>query len=103
MHSAYVTDVPEEAESFLSRAYVDLGLTIPDDADGFRLAVDRLDGGAFQIDSIEIGARAAFRLQPDQEFFVSTITRGSLRVRQRGIDEQLQAGELVLTGRPGVE
>ena len=103
MHSAYVTDVPEEAESFLSRAYVDLGLTIPDDADGFRLAVDRLDGGAFQIDSMEIAARAAFRFEPDQEFFVSTITRGSLRVRQRGIDEQLQAGELVLTGRPGVE
>jgi AraC-like DNA-binding protein len=103
MHSAYATDEPGTAEEYISAAYLDVGLSLPDDRAAFRFAMDRLDCGAFQLDSMEIAARAAFRYEPDQEYFVSTVSRGSLRVRQRGVDERLVPGEVALIGRPGVE
>jgi AraC-like DNA-binding protein len=101
--SAYMTDKPEEAADFLSRAYVDIALRVPEDEGDFRLALDRLDAGPFLLDGVAIGARAAFGFEPDQEYFVSLVGRGELRVRQAGVDESFGAGDLVLLGRPGVE
>jgi AraC-like DNA-binding protein len=105
MQSAYATDVPEQAEEFLAGAYSgDVDLSLPDEAGTFRFAVDRVDAQAFRLDSMEIGARAAIRYEPDEEeFFVSTIGRGTLRVLQRGTEERFLPGEPALIGRPGVE
>jgi AraC-like DNA-binding protein len=104
MHSAYVTGVPEEAEEFLAGAYSgEIGLSLPDDAGAFRLAVERVDADAFRLDSMAIGAHAKVRYEPDQEFYVSTIGRGTLRVLQYGVDETFLPGEPALIGRPGVE
>jgi AraC-like DNA-binding protein len=103
MHSSYATDEPGRAEAYLSAAYMDVGLSLPEDRGGFRFAMRRLDGGDFQLDAMEIAARAAFRYVPDQEFFISTVARGTLRVTQDGVDERLVPGEIALIGRPGVE
>jgi AraC-like DNA-binding protein len=103
IHSAYATEVPGQAEEFLSDAYLEVDLSLPDYVDGFRLAVERLDTGDFYLDTMEIAARAAFDYEPDQEYFVSTVGRGTLRVVQRGVDERLAPGEVALIGRPGVE
>jgi AraC-like DNA-binding protein len=103
MHSSYATDEPGRAEEYISAAYLDVGLNLPDDASRFRFAMERVDGGPFQLDAMEIAARAAFRYEPDQEFFISTVARGTLRVRQHGVDERLVPGEVALIGRPGVE
>jgi AraC-like DNA-binding protein len=103
LRSAYATDKPEEAADFLSRAYVDIGLSLPEDPGGFHLAVDRLDAGTFRLDGVDIAARAAFRFEPDEEYFVSSVEGGELRVAQAGVEEAFGAGELALLGRPGVE
>jgi AraC-like DNA-binding protein len=103
MHSSYATAEPGKAEEFISAAYVDVDLSLSDDRDGFRFAVDRFDADAFQMDSMEIAARAAFTYEPDQEYFVSTVGGGTLRVVQHGADERLLSGEVGLIGRPGAE
>jgi AraC-like DNA-binding protein len=102
-HSSYATDEPERAEEFLSRAYLDLALSLPGDRNGFRLAVDRWDAGSFQLDTVEIAARAAFRFEPEAKYFFSTVSRGTLRVLQPGVDESFLPGEVALLGRPGIE
>jgi AraC-like DNA-binding protein len=53
--------------------------------------------------SVHFVARAVFRYEPDEEYFVSTVGHGTLRVAQAGLDEQFVPGELALIGRPGVE
>jgi AraC-like DNA-binding protein len=103
MHSSYATREPGRAEEFLARAYVPgVALSLPEDASRFRLAVERLDGGSFQLDAMEIAARSAFRYEPDQEYFVSTVGSGRLNVRQRGADDTFLPGDVALIGQPGV-
>jgi AraC-like DNA-binding protein len=102
-HSAYATKDPGKAEEFLGRAYVaGVTLSLPREAGAFRLAVERFDCGRFQLDHMDIAARSAFRYEPDQEYYVSTVARGSMRVVQAGVDETFLPGELAMIGRPGV-
>jgi AraC-like DNA-binding protein len=103
MYSTDATADPSVAVELISAAYVDVNLALPPDRESFRFALDRFDGGAFQLDRMEIAARAAFTYEPDQEYFVSTVERGTLGVRQRPGEERLLPGEVGLIGRPGVE
>jgi AraC-like DNA-binding protein len=103
IYSETATAEPDEAVDLISAAYVDVTLSLPPDRESFRFALDRFDGGAFQLDRMEIAAHAAFGYEPDQEYFVSTVERGTLGVRQRGEEMHLLPGEVGLIGRPGVE
>lgn len=103
MNSSYSTARPGEAEEYLSAAYVDMGLSLADDHDPFRFTFGRFDGGAFQLDTLDLAARAAVSYEPDQEYFVSTVRQGTLRVLQRGTDERFLPGEVALIGRPEAE
>lgn len=103
MQSSYATDEPEEAEEVISAAYVDVDLSLADDGDPFRFAFDRFDGDAFQLDTMDIAARAAVSYEPDQEYVVSTVRQGTLRVLQRGADERFLPGEVALIGRPAAK
>jgi AraC-like DNA-binding protein len=103
IYTSHATVEPDEAVDLISAAYVDVTLSLPPDRESFRFALDRFDGGTFQLDRMEIAAHAAFSYEPDQEYFVSTVGRGTLGVRQRGADERLVPGEVGLIGRPGVE
>jgi AraC-like DNA-binding protein len=113
-YSSFATDEPEVAEEFLAGAYLDVRLRLADadEEPPFRLADNRLDAGPFQIDDLEIAAEAAFDYEPDGpspddepdgKYFVSRLTRGTLRVLQDGVDESLARGEIALIGRPGVK
>lgn len=64
-HSSYATDEPGRAEEFLSRAYLDVALSLPAGPGGFRLVMNRWDAGSFQLDTLEIAARAAVRFEPE--------------------------------------
>jgi AraC-like DNA-binding protein len=103
IHTSYATGKPGEAEEVISAAYVDVDLTLADDHDPFRFNFDRFDGGAFQLDTMAIVARAAVSYEPDQEYVVSTVRQGTLRVLQRGADERFLPGEVALIARPGAE
>jgi AraC-like DNA-binding protein len=102
-HSSFETDEPEVAAGVLAEAYGDIGLSLTDDTAVFRLMLDRLDAGPFQLDHAELDATVAFGFETTDEFFVSRVSRGGLRVIQPGVDERLVAGELALIARPGVE
>jgi AraC-like DNA-binding protein len=102
-YTSTATADPGEAVETISAAYVDVDLSLPPDRASFRFALERLDGGAFQLDRMAIAARTAFTYEPDQEYFVSTVERGTLGVRQRGGEERLLPGEVGLIGRPEVE
>jgi AraC-like DNA-binding protein len=103
IYTSHASAEPDEAVELISAAYVDVTLSLPPDRESFRFALDRFDGGCFQLDRMEIAAHAAFSYEPDQEYFISTVGRGTLGVRQRGADERLVPGEVALIGRPGVE
>jgi hypothetical protein len=46
--------------------------------------VERFDAGPFQLDEMEIGARASFGFEPDDTFSVTRVTRSALRLRLSG-------------------
>ena len=100
----FASDVPEVAEEMISEAYGDVRLTLDDEAEGrpFGLVVERFDAGQFQLDQMEIGARAAFGFEPEDVFFVTRVTRGALRLRLPAGEEDFDPGEVALLGRPGV-
>jgi AraC-like DNA-binding protein len=102
-HSSFETDEPEVAAEVLAEAYGGIGLRLADDMAVFRLVLERLDAGPFQLDHQELDASVAFGFETSDEFFVSRVSRGALRLVQPGIDEHLVPGELALIGRPGVE
>jgi AraC-like DNA-binding protein len=102
-HSFFTTDEPEVAAEALSQAYGDIGLSLADDEAVFNLALERLDAGPFRLDRAEIEADVAFGFETKDEYFVSRVSRGGLRVIQPGVDESLVRGELALIARPGVE
>jgi AraC-like DNA-binding protein len=102
-HSSFETDEPEIAAQLLTEAYVEIGLSLPDEESDFRFLLERLDAGPFQLDHQEIGATASFGFETTEEFFVTRVRHGSLSVTQRGIEERFVGGEMALIGRPGVE
>jgi AraC-like DNA-binding protein len=102
-HSSFTTDEPEVAADVLAEAYGDIGLSLADDEAVFRLALERLDAGPFQLDRAELDATVAFGFETKDEYFVSRVSRGGLRVVQPDVDERLVRGELALIARPGVE
>jgi AraC-like DNA-binding protein len=102
-YSSFATDVPEVAEEFISKAYLDVQLSVPTDGSSFRLADDRFDAGPFKLDDMEIDASASFTFEPEDVYIVNQVRRGRLRVTQPGVEEELTRGELVMVGRPGVE
>jgi AraC-like DNA-binding protein len=102
-HSSFTTDEPEVAAEALSEAYGDIGLSLADDEAVFSLAFERLDAGPFKLDRAEIDATVAFGFETKDEFFVSRVNRGRLRVAQADADERLGRGELALIARPGVD
>jgi AraC-like DNA-binding protein len=105
LHSSFETAEPGPAEDFLSDAYVDLKLRLPDDHAGFRLADERIDAGPFKFDQMTIGATASFAFEPEVEFFAGYVRAGTLRLRQPGVgvDETFTHGEIALIGRPGID
>jgi AraC-like DNA-binding protein len=103
IYTSHATAEPDEAVDLISAAYIDVSLSLPPDRESFRFALDRSDGGTFQLDRMEIAAHAAFSYEPDQEYFVSTVERGTLGVRQEGGEQHLVPGDVGLIGRPGVE
>jgi AraC-like DNA-binding protein len=100
--SSFATEVPGVAEEMLAEAYLDVGLGMAGDGGGFHLAFDRFDAGPFQLDEMEIAARASFGFEPADEFFVAETRSGGLRISGGGLDERFGPGNLVLVGRPGV-
>src|ERR1700710_55498 len=100
----FATDVLEVAEEMISETYVDVRLTLDDEGERrpFGLVVDRFDAGPFQLDEMEIGARASFGFEPEDVFFVTRVTRGALRLRLPDGEEDFDPGEVALLGRPGV-
>jgi AraC-like DNA-binding protein len=102
-HSSFETDEPEVAAEVLAEAYGDIGLSLADDEAVFRLALERVDAGPFQLDRAELDANVAFGFETKDEYFVSRVSRGGLRVVQPDVDERLVRGELALIARPGVE
>jgi AraC-like DNA-binding protein len=102
-HSSFETDEPEVAAEALAEAYGDIGLTLADDEAVFHLALDRLDAGPFQLDRAELDATVAFGFETKDEYFVSRVSRGGLRVVQPDVDERLVRGDLALIARPEVE
>jgi AraC-like DNA-binding protein len=102
-HSSFTTDEPDVAAEVLTEAYGDIGLSLADDEAVFRLALERIDAGPFQLDRAELDASLAFGFETKDEYFVSRVSRGGLRVIQPGVDEKLVRGELALIARPGVE
>jgi AraC-like DNA-binding protein len=102
-HSSFTTDEPEVAAEVLAEAYGDIGLSLADDKAVFHLALERLDAGPFQLDRAELDATVAFDFETKDEYFVSRVSKGGLRVIQPDVDERLVRGELALIARPGVE
>lgn len=102
-HSSFETDEPEVAADVLAEAYGDIGLSLADDEAVFRLALERIDAGPFQLDRAELDANVAFGFETKDEYFVSRVSRGGLRVIQPDVDERLVRGELALIARPEVE
>jgi AraC-like DNA-binding protein len=102
-HSSFTTDEPDVAAEVLTEAYGDIGLSLADDEAVFRLALERIDAGPFRLDRAELDATVAFGFETKDEYFVSRVSRGGLRVIQPGVDERLVRGELALIARPGVE
>jgi AraC-like DNA-binding protein len=100
----FATDVPEVAEEMISETYVDVCLTLDDEKEGrpFGLVVERFDTGPFQLDEMEIGARASFGFEPEDVFFVTRVTRGALRLRLPDGAEDFGSGEVALLGQPEV-
>jgi AraC-like DNA-binding protein len=100
--TTFATNVPEVAEEMVSEAYLDVRLSLgEEDARPFRLSIDRFDAGPFQLDEMELAASASFAYEPDEEFFVGRVLRGSLGVRGRGVDELFAPGEVALIGASG--
>lgn len=100
--ATFATDVPEVAEAMVSEAYLDVRLRLDeDDPRPFRLSIERLDAGPFQLDEMDLTATAAFGYEADEEFFVGRVTRGGLRIRTRGVEELFAPGDVALVGAPG--
>jgi AraC-like DNA-binding protein len=102
-HSSFETDEPEVAAAVLAEAYGDIGLSQAEDDAVFRLALERIDAGPFRLDRAELEANVAFDFETKDEYFVSRVSRGGLRVVQPDVDERLGRGELALIARPEVE
>jgi AraC-like DNA-binding protein len=101
-YSSFLTDDPEVAEEFISQAYVDVRLRLPEDEGNFTFADERLDCGPFKLDEMKIGASASFSFEPEDVYIVNQVGGGGLQVTQPGVEEALGRGELVMVGRPGV-
>ena len=85
----------------ISETYVDVRLTLDDEKEGrpFGLVVERFDAGPFQLDEMEIGARASFGFEPEDVFFVTRVT---LRLRLPDGAEDFDPGEVALLRQPDV-
>jgi len=101
--TTFATDVPEVAEEIVSDAYLDVRMRLDqEEARDFRLSLARFDAGPFQLDEMEIRARASFAFEPEEEFVVGSVTGGALRVRHPDVEEDFDPGEVALLVRPGV-
>ncbi|HEY0277214.1 MAG TPA: AraC family transcriptional regulator [Solirubrobacterales bacterium] len=95
--------MPEVAEEMVSEAYLDVQLRLDaEEARGFRLRIERFDAGPFQLDEMEIGGRASFGYEPEEELVVGHVTRGTLSLRLPDGEEEFDPGEVALLVRPGV-
>jgi AraC-like DNA-binding protein len=105
LHSSFGTEEPDVAEQFLSEAYTDMELRLPRDRAEFRFADDRIDPGPFKLDEMTIHATAAFGFESEEEFFVTRVASGKLRVSAaaEGLDEGFVHGDIGLIGRPRID
>jgi AraC-like DNA-binding protein len=101
--TSFSTRDPEAAHEFFAEAYVDATWQAPVDPDTFELANVRLDAGPFQLDGMRMSARVVSTFRPEDVYYVANLRAGRLRVDQRGRDELVTAGELALSGLPGIE
>jgi AraC-like DNA-binding protein len=100
----FATDVPELAEETVSEAYLDVRLSLDEEeARNFYFSLSRFDAGPFQLDEMEIRARASFSFEPEEEeFVIGRVTHGGLRLRLPDGGEDFDPGEVALLVRPGV-
>jgi AraC-like DNA-binding protein len=105
LHSSFGTELPAAAEEFLSVAYTDIDLRLPEDGKKFHFADDRIDPGPFKLDEMTIGATAAFGYETTEEFFITRVISGTLRLLQPGdgIDETFGHGDIGMLSRPGID
>jgi AraC-like DNA-binding protein len=105
LHSSFGTEEPDVAEEFLSEAYTDMDLRLPPERTDFRFADDRIDPGPFKLDEMTIHATAAFGFESTEEFFITRVASGNLRVRTIADDmvEDFVHGDIGLIGRPRVD
>lgn len=99
----FATDTPEVAQQLLIDSYGDHRMRFAADPADFRLALRRRDVGPFQIDDFELGAKTAFDFAGGDRILLSRIRRGKLRLtRERGGDVVVGAGDVAVTGAPGI-
>jgi AraC-like DNA-binding protein len=101
--SSYATRDPEEAQEFFATAYLGARWRGPVDREAFRLVNERLDAGPFQLDSMRMGARVVSSFRPEDVYYVTYLSGGSLRMKQADVQERVGPGELVLSGQVGIE
>jgi AraC-like DNA-binding protein len=100
---SFETVEPEVAEDYLSEVFLDLSLSRSDSESPFGLVHSRVDAGGFYLDDIKLSSRSSFQFEPDDLYFVSLTTAGTLHLVQDGVDERIGYGGLALIGRPGLE
>jgi AraC-like DNA-binding protein len=105
MYSTFETAEPGVAEDYISHAYTDVDIRLPEDHSAFRFANERIDPGPFHFDDMTITATAAFAYEPENVYFASCVRAGTLRLIQpeAGVDEIVGHGEIALIGRPGFD
>jgi AraC-like DNA-binding protein len=101
--SNYSTRNPEEARAYFARSFLDAVWRGPVDQRTFELSNDRLDAGRFQLDRMRMTSKIASTFRPDDVYFVTYLSGGSLRMRQAYLEETAVSGDLVLSGQVGVE